>query len=107
MFMDTDGTANSTVKIRHNTNGGPSLSSGDQFGHSTALLGDINGDGIQDIAVGARFDDAGGSNRGAVHVLLMNTNGTAGSTVKITHNTNGGPSLTNGDHFGHSVAGIE
>ena len=106
LFMDTDGTANSTVKIAHNTNGGPSLTSGDQFGYSTALLGDVNGDGIQDIAVGAYSDDTGGFNRGAVHVLLMNANGTAGSTVKIAHNTNGGPSLSNSDQFGDSVAGI-
>ncbi|MEZ5225098.1 MAG: integrin alpha [Acidimicrobiales bacterium] len=36
----------------------------DFFGWSIASLGDIDGDGVSDIAVGARFDDDGGTDRG-------------------------------------------
>ena len=48
---------------------------------------------VTDLAVGAFRDDTGGSGRGAVHVLFMNTNGTAKSTQKIASGTSGGPTL--------------
>lgn len=67
----TNGTANSAAmrKIAHLTNGGPSLTSVDQFGFSATPLGDFNGDGVIDMAIGAPGDDSGGTDRGAVHVL--------------------------------------
>jgi Ca2+-binding RTX toxin-like protein len=34
-------------------------------------LGDLDGDGVTDLAVGAYRDDTGGMNRGAVHVLFL------------------------------------
>ena len=40
-----------------------------------ASLGDLDGDGVTDLAVGANGDDTGtgpSSDRGAVHVLLLN-----------------------------------
>lgn len=36
----------------------------------------MNGDGIQDIAVGAYADDANGTDAGAVYVLFLNRDGT-------------------------------
>jgi hypothetical protein len=44
----------------------------DWFGSATAGLGDVDGDGNPDLAVGARFDDDGGGNRGAVWILHLN-----------------------------------
>src|SRR5687768_6334112 len=82
--------------------GGPSLMLGDYFGHSVASIGDLDGDGIGDIAVGADKDDTGGYNRGAVQVLLMNANGTVKASTKIAHNTFVGFALVNGDRFGSS-----
>ena len=40
----------------------------DRFGNALASLGDLDGDGIGDLAVGARLDDDGAlnGNRGAV-----------------------------------------
>ena len=99
----------STVKIASATNGGPTLVTNDQFGYSVANIGDINSDGINDIAVGARLDDTGGTNRGAVYILFMNSNGMVKSSpapVKIASGTNDGPTLVNGDEFGSSVANI-
>ena len=44
----------------------------DHFGSSAVALGDVNGDGIADLAVGAYEDDDGATDAGAVYVLLMN-----------------------------------
>ena len=42
----------------------------DSFGTSVTSLGDLDGDGAGDLAVGAFFDDDGGLGRGAVWVLF-------------------------------------
>ena len=62
----------------------------DRFGWSVANIGDLDGDGVNDLAVGARNDDMdengdpdGAINRGAVHIMFMNTNGSVKSTVEI------------------------
>ena len=60
----------------------------------------MDGDGVNDLAVGARADDDGGSNRGAVHIIFMNTDGSVDSTVEINYSTTNGPTLTNDDSFG-------
>ena len=61
-----------TKKIASGTNGGPTLANSDYFGRSVAAIGDLDGDGVTDLAVGANGDDTGGTGRGAVHVLFMN-----------------------------------
>ncbi|MCH8904721.1 MAG: FG-GAP repeat protein [Bacteroidetes bacterium] len=73
LFMNTDGTVNGYSKIS-DTQGGftGTLDNDDCFGYAVASLGDLDGDGISDLAVGAYFDDDGGSARGAVWVLFMN-----------------------------------
>jgi hypothetical protein len=100
---------NGVTKIAHGVNGGPSLANQDRFGHAVAKLGDIDGDGVQDLAVGAYLDDTGGdsiSNRGAVYVLRMNADGSVKATTKIASGLNGGPSLSDSDFFGSSLAGL-
>ncbi len=42
---------------------------GDAAGTVLAALGDVSGDGTADFAVGARNDDSGGSNAGAVYIV--------------------------------------
>ena len=59
-----------------------SLDDGDYFGSSMASIGDLNGDSVADLAVGAYADDDGGSDRGAVYVLFMNTDGTVMSSCQ-------------------------
>ena len=107
--MNSNGTVKRSSKIASATGGGPTLANADSFGSSVASLGDLDGDGLTDLAVGARGDDTGGgafSNRGAVHVLLMNSNGTVKSSSKIASGTGGGPTLVNVDYFGISVASL-
>ncbi len=103
LFMSNDGTVKRTVEINSATPRGPTLSNSDTFGASIASIGDINGDGTPDIAVGADGDN---SNRGAVHILFMNNDGTVKSTVEINSTTPRGPTLSLGDRFGASIASI-
>ena len=70
-------------------NFGGVLDANDQFGTSIASLGDLDGDGVTDIVVGANQDDDGGSNRGAIWVLFMNADGTVRRQQKIS-STSGG-----------------
>ncbi len=80
---------------------------GDDFGESNTTMGDLDGDGIVDIAVGTRQDDDGGSGRGAVYILFLNRNGTVKAEQKIS-NTAGGFTgiLHDHDNLGTGVAGI-
>ena len=101
-----DGDVSSTVAIASDTTNGPSLASGDIFGTSIANIGDLNGDGVNDLAVGAHQNDETSSNSGAVHIMFMNTDGSVDSTVEINDSTTNGPTLANSDQFGWSVANI-
>ena len=106
LFLKADGTVKSQTKIASDTSGLGTLANGDSFGMSSAALGDFNGDGIPDIAVGAPGDDTGGSGRGAIYILSLNTNGTVKSQEKIADNTGGFGTLVDGDSFGNSCASL-
>ena len=106
IFMNTDGSVDSTVEINDSTTNGPTLANADNFGDSVANIGDLDGDGVNDLAVGAYADDEGCSECGAVHIIFMNTDGSVDSTVEINDSTTNGPTLTNSDRFGTSVANI-
>ncbi len=106
MFMNSDGTVSNTIEINDLTANGPVLNDGDSFGFSIANIGDLNGDGISDIAVGTPNDDAGGTDRGAIHVMFMNSDGSVSSTIEINNNTANGPVLNDVDYFGSSIANI-
>ena len=92
--------------IDDTTTNGPTLSDDDRFGNAVANMGDIDGNGVNDLAVGARQDDEGGSTSGAVHILFMNSDGSVEETIEINSSTDKGPTLSAGDAFGTGLAHI-
>ena len=106
LFMNGNGSVSNTVVINSDTPNGPVLDNNDRFGTSIVNIGDLNGDGISDILVGAHRDDGDGANRGAIHVLFMNGNGSVSNTVEINDTSTNGPVLDNSDFFGSSIANI-
>lgn len=108
LFLNANGTVKSHQKISAISGGFTgALGFLDNFGNALAALGDLNGDSVADLAVGALNDDDGGTNRGAVWVLFLNADGTVSSSQKIS-DTEGNftPSLVNFDTFGTSAAGV-
>ena len=57
---NSEGSVKSTLEINDSTTNGPDLSNNDRFGWSVANIGDLDGNGITDIVIGATQDDAGG-----------------------------------------------
>jgi len=108
LFLDTDGTVKSFQKISDLEGGFTgTLDNFDIFGISVASLGDLDGDGVTDIVVGARNDDDGNTDRGAVWILFLDTDGTVKSFQKISDTAGGFTNeLADSDLFGISVASL-
>src|SRR5262249_17319130 len=76
-------------------------------GYSVSGAGDVNGDGFDDLLVGAAYADAGGNNRGAAYVVFGG-NALAGGTLAL--DAPGAPGFTlrgfeDGAEAGRSVSG--
>lgn len=100
----------SVIKISSLSNNGPKLREYAQFGSSVANIGDLNGDGVDDLVVGAQGEGSLGSSnetaspsQGAIYILFMNLIGTVKNYTRIGHLSNGGPFLVASDQFGASV----
>jgi FG-GAP repeat len=122
LFLDRDGSVKRSARVGL----GPNVSSDelhplDRFGASLAWLGDVDGDGITDLAVGVPYDDdgatdlnvnaryskGGGQNRGAVWIVFLHADGSAKAAQKISATSGGlaGP-LAEAGYFGSAVAGL-
>ena len=108
LFMNADGTVASHQKISNTSGGlGATLAAVDSFGSAVAGLGDLDGDGIGDVVVGADQDDTGGGSNGAVYVLLLNADGTVKAEQKIAEGLGGlAENLNNNSRFGSGVTGL-
>jgi len=101
-FMNANGTVKAYVK-----NAAPAGAK--NFGISVAGIGDLNGDGIPDLAVGssADVDGTGLANSGNVYICFMKANGTINSTATIngtSMNSWSSSQTGSGPQFGSSVA---
>lgn len=74
--------------------------SGDHFGAALRAIGDFNGDGFADFAIGAPQSDDGGANRGRVYVWFGQGENLPGPADLILSVGNAG------DQFGFALAGI-
>ena len=107
LFLNADGTVKSHQKISETQGGFSGNLSSDLFGSALTCVGDLDNDGKNDIVVGSIGDDDGGTGRGAVWVLFLNSNGTVKGHQKIS-DTQGDflGTLDNSDQFGSSAAVI-
>jgi hypothetical protein len=108
LFLDAEGKVRQEQKIADNAGGfGGNLNDDDRFGSAVADIGDVNGDGIPDLAVGAPNDDSGSENAGAVWILMMNVEGKVDAWQKVSNSAGGfGGSLDADDNFGAAITGI-
>ena len=83
------------------------LNDGDQFSHSVTNLGDLDGDGINDLAISSSYDDDDATDSGAFYIVFLKNDDTVKSYQKIS-NTEGGFSgiLDEVDNFGQSLVNI-
>jgi hypothetical protein len=68
------------VAVEFNGTDGGSYS-GDYLGHSVTGLGDIDGDGYDDIALGAYGDDDGGSSSGSLYIVYGSASVLSGGAI--------------------------
>ena len=108
LFMNTDGTVKAHQKIGSNAGGFSGvLDPMDEFGHAATGVGDLDHDGVEDIAVGAPLGDDGGTDRGAVWILFLNGDGTVKGQQKIADSVGGFEStLTDSGLFGSALTGL-
>ena len=96
----------SQVKLASGINGVPVTPHADHFGSSVASLGDLDGDGVTELVVGAHSHDRDHSHRGAVNLLRLNADGTVKSSLTLESGINGVPVLASSQYFGRSVASL-
>ena len=80
---------------------------GDQSGYSVSAAGDINGDGIDDMLIGAFRTDQNGGDSGSSYVVFGSSSAFDAVTNLSSLNGNSGFRLdggTTGDNFGFSVS---
>ena len=104
LFLTPTGSVKASTEIAEGIGGfDGDLEPTDGFGWALASRGDLDGDGLPDLAVGAPNSD---DRRGAVWLLFLDEGGTVRSEVEIGWQQGGfgGTIFQNGDEFGSSVA---
>ena len=74
---------------------------GDQAGHAVAFVGDLDGDGLDDLAVGAPYEHGDGAYVGAIYIFTDEPVGTLSLSQADAKRTG----VTSGDQAGHVIHG--
>lgn len=107
LFMNADGTVSGHNRIGDDTTPFLSLTTLDDFGAAVANIGDVDGNGVDDLAVGAPGNDDAAFSAGAIHVLRLDSTGAAFDGLLITEGFGGATiDLDNTDGFGTSIATV-
>ena len=92
-----------------NTSGnlGNDLKANDCMAGRLCKIGDIDGDGVVDMAASISFDDDGGTDLGALYILTLKSDGTVKTKKKISSTVNNpGISFPVNYRFGTTVSNI-
>jgi hypothetical protein len=108
VFLASDGSMRRSTEIRERVNGFPDeMNEFSSLGRSLAPLGDIDGNGLPDFAIGAPNWDGDGEDRGGVWILSLAKDGTIARAKEI----GGDPRLKeagvkDGSGLGCSIANV-
>ncbi|MEO0638861.1 MAG: integrin alpha, partial [Bacteroidota bacterium] len=92
------------LTLNQATPGLAALSPGAKFGHSPVAIGDLDGDGLSEIAIGAPEDDSTGVGKGIVNILFLDVLGNVNQSVKIGEGIGGLQASISGDAwFGYAI----
>lgn len=108
LFLNPNGTVKDERRIGQNLGGfGGNLQSDDRFGAALAGLGDLNGDGVVDLAVGAPRDDDIDPDTGCLWILFLNPDGTVDHEQQISESQGGfGGTLSDNGSFGGALTNL-
>ena len=104
LFLNPDGSVKSHVEISENKGGFDAPLSSypySYFGYSLTLIGDLDKDGISELAVGAR--EYGPSEHGSIFILFLNKDGTVRKYTEIGSNTGGYTQSGYKKRFGNAI----
>jgi FG-GAP repeat protein/VCBS repeat protein len=107
LHLEPDGTVGGSAKTGEGHGFPVSVDEDDRFGRSVAALGDLDGDGVGDLVVGAPRDAGHELSEGAVWVLFLEPDGAIKSHQRIAEGAGGftGPIASN-TFFGEAVASL-
>lgn len=114
IFLTKMGTVKNTIELTDGKNGLPTNFTNKSlfnFGHSIASIGDINGDGVNDIVVGNPGTNhpwlAPFHHKGEIYILFLASDGTVKNYTIIGENMGGfNDSIVEEGSFGWAVTGI-
>lgn len=102
--MNRDGTIKRNARLYDTVIPNMTLTTSDWLSSVTAV-GDVDGDGVVDLAIGALGEDDGGSAAGAVYIVFMNRDGSARDSARIVDADLGG-ALDANDELGHDITSM-